>query len=135
MKHLTLGTAVVLKLCVCHFSLLISLEVMDQNVEYNEVNEGDVSMKTPIQVTKDGQYDKRSNRCNQCQYASSHIGNFKMHLKMHNGEKSEKCNQCSYATSHAGTLKRHLKMHSGEKSNQCNQCDFTSLYSSNLRQH
>ena len=35
------------------------------------------------------------------------------------GGKSNKCIQCDYASSHAGHLKTHLKMHSGEKSNKC----------------
>ena len=39
------------------------------------------------------------------------------------GEKSNKCNQCDYASSWAGNLRTHLKMHSGEKPNKCNQCD------------
>ena len=38
--------------------------------------------------------------------------------------KSNKCNQCAYASSQASHLKRHLKMHSGEKSNKCNQCEY-----------
>ena len=31
--------------------------------------------------------------------------------------KSNKCKQCDYASSQAGNLRRHLKKHSGEKSN------------------
>ena len=49
--------------------------------------------------------------------------------------KSHKCNQCDYASSHAGHFRAHLKMHSGEKSNRCNQCDFASSYSNALRAH
>ena len=45
----------------------------------------------------------------------------------HSGEKSNKCNQCDYASSRAGDLRRHLKTHTGEKSNKCNQCDYASL--------
>ena len=37
-----------------------------------------------------------------------------------NAEKSNKCNQCDYASSRAGHLRRHMKTHSGEKSNKCN---------------
>ena len=51
------------------------------------------------------------------------------------GEKSNKCNQCDYASSWAGALRTHLKLHSGEKSNKCNQCDFASSYTSALRTH
>ena len=33
------------------------------------------------------------------------------------GEKSNKCNQCDYASSQASNLGRHLTTHSGEKTN------------------
>ena len=42
---------------------------------------------------------------------------FRKHLQGHNEEKSNKCNQCDYASSQAGDIKRHLKAHNGEKSN------------------
>ena len=55
--------------------------------------------------------------------------------KNHGGEKSNKCNLCNYASSHTGHLRKHLKKHSGEKSNKCNNCDFASSYVSGLRKH
>ena len=57
------------------------------------------------------------------------------HLKTHSGEKSNKCNQCDYASSYVSVLKTHLKMHSGEKPNKCNQCDYASSQASHLRTH
>ena len=33
----------------------------------------------------------------------------------HSGEKSNKCNQCDFASSYASALRTHLKTHSGEK--------------------
>ena len=36
--------------------------------------------------------------------------------KRHGGEKSNKCNQCDFASSQAGNLKPRYKTHSGEKS-------------------
>ena len=45
-----------------------------------------------------------------------------------NGEKSNKCNQCNYASSDAGKLRKHLKTHTGEKSNKCSQCEYTSSH-------
>ena len=61
----------------------------------------------------------KSNKCSQCDFASSQAGNLKRHLKTHSGEKSNKCNQCDYASSQISNLRIHLKTHSGEKSNKC----------------
>ena len=77
----------------------------------------------------------KSNKCYQCDYASSHTGDLRRHLKTHSGEKSNKCNQCYYASSQAGDLRTHLKTHSGEKPNKCSQCAYASAHSSHLRRH
>ena len=66
---------------------------------------------------------EKSNKCNQCDYASSQAGHLRSHLKTHS----------DYASSRTGNLKTHLKTHSGEKSNKCNQCDFRSSEAGNLR--
>ena len=55
----------------------------------------------------------KSNKCNQCDYASSRAGHLRQHLETHSGEKSNKCNQCDFASFRAGDLGRHLKIHSG----------------------
>ena len=60
--------------------------------------------------------------------ACSQAGHLRKHLKMHSGEKSNKCNQCDFASSHAGHLGTHLKMHSGEKPNKCSQCNYASCH-------
>ena len=39
--------------------------------------------------------------------------NLRTHLKTHSGEKSNKCSQCDYASSQSGNLRRHLITHSG----------------------
>ena len=57
----------------------------------------------------------KSNKCNQCNFASSRAGNLRQHLKTHSGEKSNKCNQCDFASFQAGNLRQHLKTHSGER--------------------
>ena len=77
----------------------------------------------------------KSNKCNQCEYASSQAGHLRTHLKVHIGEKSNKCNQCDFASAHASSLITHLKTHSGDKSNKCNHCDYASAYASVLRTH
>ena len=52
---------------------------------------------------------EKSNKCNQCDYASSEKGHLRTHLKTHSGEKPNKCNQCDYASSQAGDLRTHFK--------------------------
>ena len=87
---------------------------------------------------------EKSNKCNQCDYASSRADSLRAHLKMHSGDKSNKCNQCDFASSYTSALRTHLKthsnlrrlkIHSGEKSNKCNHCDYASPQASNLRTH
>ena len=47
-----------------------------------------------------------------------------MLMEIKDREHPNKCNQCEYSSSHVGTLRRHLKTHSGEKSIKGDQCDF-----------
>ena len=47
--------------------------------------------------------------CNQCYYASSHVGDLRGYLKTHSGEKSNKCGRCDSASSEADSLRAHLK--------------------------
>ena len=77
----------------------------------------------------------KSNKCKQCDYASSNTVHLRGHFKTHNGEKLNKCNQCDYASSQARSLRAHLKTHSGEKSNKCNQCEYASSQAACLRRH
>ena len=77
----------------------------------------------------------KSNKCNQCDYASSQPVHLRRHLKAHSGEKSNKCNQCDYASSQAGNLRTHLKTHSGERLNKCNKCSYASSRTEALRIH
>ena len=48
---------------------------------------------------------------------------------------SQKCNQCNFASSWASSLRDHLKTHSGEKPNKCNQCNYASIQAVGLRRH
>ena len=93
---------------------------MDQNLEQQSFGINTAN-QVPIRDT-DGR--EKSNKCNQCDYASSRADSLRTHFKIHSGEKSNKCSQCHYASSDVGNLRRHLRTHSGEKSNKCNQCDY-----------
>ena len=130
--------------------------VMDENdvVMCDDTSEANANVKIQIKETKTTEKKYRqfspagdlrthlnmhsgekSNKCNQCVYASSQVSNLRKHLKTHNGEKPNKCNQCDFASSHADSLSEHLKTHSGEKSNKCNQCDYASSQAGHLRAH
>ena len=85
---------------------------MDQNLENYELRNGVDNIKAPKSAPKTR---KKSNRCNQCEYASPQAGHLRTHLKIHSGERPIKCNQCDYASSRTGDLRQHLKTHSGEK--------------------
>ena len=78
---------------------------------------------------------EKSNKCNQCDFASFLAGDLRTHLTMHSEEKSNKCNQCDYAFSEKRKLVRHLKTHSGEKPNESNQCDYATSEKISLVRH
>ena len=87
-----------------------------------------------------------TNKCNQCDYASSHAAKLRTQLNIHtsqaddwrrylktlSGEKLYKCNQCDFASSQAGDLRRPLITHSGEKLKKCNQYDYASFQAGNI---
>ena len=106
----------------------------DKNLQQFQLAEKYVNEEVSENETNNDQ-DMASNKCNQCDFASSQAGGLRRHLKTHSGEKANKCNQCDYASSQAGHLRTHLKIHGGEKSNKCKQCDFASSNSSNLKRH
>ena len=85
-----------------------STVAMEQTLENDDFG---CTLDPNVKITK-----KTTNKCHQCDYASSHKGNLRKHFKTHSGEKSNRCNQCDFASSHADHLKRHLKTHSGNKS-------------------
>ena len=65
----------------------------------------------------------------------SGAGTLRTHTQGHNLDKSNKCNQCDYASAIADSLRTHLKKHSGEKPNKCNQCDYASIHKQHLSRH
>ena len=107
------------------------LVVMDRHLK--DYDSFGVNVDLPFRSTNKVQ--EKSNKCNQCNYASSLKSSLKRHFKTHSGEKPNKCNQCDFASSEGGTLRRHLKTHSGEKPNKCNQCGYASIRASQLVTH
>ena len=82
------------------------LLAMEQNLEHDNSMQKNFNERVAIV------HREKSNKCNFCDYASSHAGHLRTHLKMHSGEKTKKCSLCDYASSYASNLKIHLKMHS-----------------------
>ena len=60
---------------------------MDLNFENHNVDEDNVRINAPKIVIKRGQ-GKRSNKCSQCDFASSYASNLRTHLKR-TAEKSQ----------------------------------------------
>ena len=85
------------------------LVVVDRNLQDDDFVENGVNVDIPLKNTKIVR--EKSNKCNQCDFASSQAGDLKRHLTTHSGEKSNKCNQCDYVSSQAGDLRKHLKTH------------------------
>jgi KRAB domain-containing zinc finger protein len=53
--------------------------------------------------------------CNQCNNSTVRKYSLKRHLKTHIGEKSNKCNQCDFASVEAGVSRGQLKTPSEKK--------------------
>ena len=94
------------------------VSVMAQNLLNDSLSKKhcdvNVSISESSQLSNSHRSGEKTNKCNQCDYASTDAGNLRRHLKNHSGEKSNKCNQCDLASIQAGDLRRHLKMHSGK---------------------
>ena len=93
--------------------------LMDQDLEKQSMgnlkdpmgtkaDNGETSNKCSDAGTLQVPSEEKSNKCSQCDFASSRTDVLRRHLKIHIGEKSHKCNQGEYKSSH-------LKIHSGEK--------------------
>ena len=86
---------------------------MEQNLGNNDFGLKDANLKI---LKKNTDNLIKSQKCNQCDFASFQAGDLRKHIKIHSGEKANKCNQCDFASSQASNLRTHLKTHSGDKS-------------------
>ena len=61
----------------------------------------------------------KSNKCNQCDYASSNRDQLRNNLKAHNGERLNKCNQCNFVFSQTSTFENRLWKTKHRKNCEC----------------
>ena len=76
---------------------------MDQDLIDDDISKSGVNVDVPLRNTNNE--GEKSNKCNQCDYASSYPSNLRKHFKTHSVVKSNKCNQCNYASVYASALK------------------------------
>ena len=103
--------------------------------------------------------EKKTYKCNPCNYWCTGAERMRTHMRGHNREKLFNCTLCDYASPHPRDLREHLidthrslfdlspsvetssssrkhvKSPSGEKANHCSRCDYSSSCGSNLKVH
>lgn len=90
----------------------------------------------PIDENGEAQSAPPPKKCPHCNKLFSHGGNFKTHIRIHQGIRAFPCTICDKAFKLAQHLKSHIKLvHSGEKSIQCTICGRLFNHPGNFRKH
>eukprot|EP01083_Nonionella_stella_P170392 579778_1 len=74
-------------------------------------------------------------KCSICDKEFKHKGNWRMHLRVHSGERPYPCDVCKKAFKQQSTLIEHKRIHTGEKPCSCDICNKTFRHQSTLIQH
>ncbi|XP_024137887.1 myoneurin isoform X2 [Oryzias melastigma] len=73
--------------------------------------------------------------CERCGFKFATSSNYKIHIRLHSGEKPYVCDICGQAFAQSSTLTYHKRRHTGEKPYQCDLCGMSFSVSSSLIAH
>ncbi|KAK7878189.1 hypothetical protein WMY93_031186 [Mugilogobius chulae] len=73
--------------------------------------------------------------CERCGFKFATSSNYKIHIRLHTGEKPYVCDICGQAFAQSSTLTYHKRRHTGEKPYQCDLCGMSFSVSSSLIAH
>ena len=101
----------------------------------HEENEESCTKSDPLHVNS-AQENKKTFKCEKCDYSCSLKGNLKIHAVIHETNKPFKCEICDYNCSQKGSMKRHVAAHhEGDKSFKYEMCDYICSQKSIMKQH
>ena len=79
--------------------------------------------------------DKKSFKCDVCDYTTTHKSHLTRHSRIHTKERPYKCDICDYAAAQKGNLATHLRIHTKEKPYKCDVCEYTAVQKVHLIKH
>ncbi|XP_062841008.1 oocyte zinc finger protein XlCOF19-like isoform X2 [Trichomycterus rosablanca] len=82
-----------------------------------QTSSGTVSINTSLSPTQE-----EGNVCSHCGKSFRFLSAFKIHQRIHTGEKPYQCLECGKCFNTQCNLKNHQRIHTGEKPYQCSQC-------------
>ena len=90
-----------------------------------------------LRVHQQQQHSAPSNslQCNLCSSSFTHSASFKVHMRVHRGEKPYQCTECGAEFVQSGHLMIHKRIHTGEKPYTCDICYVQFKQISHLKTH
>lgn len=73
--------------------------------------------------------------CQHCNSQFTHVNSYRLHMRLHSGEKPYECNECGAKFVQSSHLNIHKRSHTGEKPYQCDVCKVAFKQISHLRTH
>ena len=142
-------TGIITILILIKFTICMPVHPAIKNRVKNSNVQDTVSMTQPTQtaqvterpVIDNGEETKKRFTCDfpRCKFASANKSNYKIHKRIHTGQKPFLCDypECEFAAAQKGNLDKHKRSHTGEKPYHCDHpgCKFASRRSDHLILH